>query len=63
MRKKSRVELLETPVSFKEAPEPTNIIWENRHRGFFARTFRKIVVLALVALFLAGTVVIFFFLK
>jgi len=63
LQRRSHIDFLGEPLSFKEAPEPTNIIWENRHLGFIQRTIRKFIVLCLVGLFLAGTVVIFFFLK
>lgn len=63
MKKKSDVEFLEYPLSFKEATEPTNIIWENRRLGLMSRTTRKIIVLMLVTLFLAGAVIVFFLLK
>lgn len=59
----TKYDFLECPLYFDEATEPTNIIWENRHFGSFAKMMRKFIVVILVGLFLTATVFIFFLLK
>ena len=51
------------PLSFEEAPEPTNIIWENRHISYWNQFIRQIIVIIIIGVILLLAVVIFFFLK
>jgi hypothetical protein len=54
---------MNAPLYFREAPEPTNIIWENRHIGGIRQLIRKVLVAILVFLVLVMALVIFYLLK
>lgn len=54
---------LDQPLFFKEAPEPTNIVWENRNVSYKTQFFRKIMVLLIIVLILVMAFVIFYTLK
>lgn len=56
-------EFMEEPLAFEEAPEPTNIIWENRHISGKNQFVRKVLVAISVLLFLILALVIFSLLK
>eukprot|EP00347_Sterkiella_histriomuscorum_P002409 403368266 len=50
-------------LCFQEAPEPTNIIWENRDRTFKQQTTRKIIVVAIIIILLIAAFIAFYVLK
>lgn len=50
-------------VSFEEAPEPTNIIWENRDKTFKEQTKRKVVVVVVIIVLLLAAFFAFYLLK
>ena len=56
-------ELMDMPLVFKRAPEPTNIIWENRHFTYLQQSWRAAAVALAVLLVLVGVFVLFFVLK
>lgn len=53
--------LLGEPVNFKDAAEPTDIIWENRHITALTRFNRSIVVVIIVTILLLISLSIIFF--
>lgn len=60
---RSKVKLLGEPFAMQEAPEPTNIIWENRDKTVTQQLKRQIGVYIAISLFLAGAFTIFYLLK
>lgn len=59
----SDIEFMGTPICFVEAPEPTNIIWENRQVSYTTQVFKSIIVIIVIFILLAVTLVAFYFLK
>lgn len=51
------------PLAMQEAPEPTNIIWENRDKTFTTQLKRKAIVVLVVIALLLGAFVGFYILK
>ena len=51
--KESQVTVLGRKPEIKEAPEPTNIIWENRQFSFVQRFLRAILAVAVIAILLS----------
>jgi len=56
-------EFLDAPLYFREAPEPTNIIWENRQVTFFQQIIRTIIVIAIILVLFVGCLFVFYYLK
>lgn len=50
-------------MAFCEAPEPTNIIWENRDRTYKQQCTRKLIVILIVFILLCLAFAAFYFLK
>jgi hypothetical protein len=59
----SEHDILGEPLYFREAPEPTNILWENRHMSFWKQAQRKILVIVIITILLTGALIIFYLLK
>lgn len=59
----SEYTLLGEPLSMTQAPEPTNIIWENRDKSFQTKLKRKFIVVAIIIILLLGAFLAFYFLK
>ena len=55
--------LMMEPLHFKEAPEPTDIIWENRNVTKKQQNRRKVVVVLIIIGLLIAAFVIFYYLK
>jgi hypothetical protein len=53
--------LLDQPLNFKDAAEPTDIIWENRHFTNFERAKRTVYVIIIVAFLLFISFIIIFY--
>ena len=51
------------PFAMQEAPEPTNIIWENRDKTFSMKLKRQIIVLCIIIILLLGAFFTFYILK
>lgn len=47
------VRILDEKIDISEAPEPTNIIWENRQFNFFQRSLRALLAIFVLAILLA----------
>ena len=56
-------ELLNAPLYFTEAPEPTNIIWEHRDKTPKEQLKRKIIAFIAIILVLIVAFIIFYVLK
>ena len=59
----TKYKFLGEPLCFWEAPEPTNIIWENRDKTFSQQAQRKGIVITVIFLLLLLAFMAFFFLK
>lgn len=55
--------MLHQPLYLNPAPEPTNIIWENRHYSFLHKIIRAAIAIAVMALLMFLVFVAFYFLK
>ena len=62
-KRRSKCDILGKPMVFKEAPEPTNIIWENRHIKSNVVACRCMGVFFFIFLTLFGASALFFFMK
>lgn len=59
----SKYKFFDEHLSFWEAPEPTDIIWENRDKTFGDQAKRKAIVAIVIILLLIGAFIAFFLLK
>lgn len=60
---KANKEFLNAPLFFREAPEPTNIIWENRNKTPIDQLKRKAIAFSLIIVVLIIAFIAFYFLK
>jgi len=59
----SKVKLLDEPLFFESAPEPTNIIWEHRDMTIKKQQMRKIIVTIAISFIMLLAFISFFILK
>jgi len=63
MMNSNNIKILGETPEVERAPEPTNIIWENREYSTFSRIFRALLVGLVALMIIAATFVVVIFLK